>query len=207
MFVGSEGGAFLLNASLPLAAVGVYSVALAASRLVLQVSIALRTALQPRLVADEHDSAAVTTRVTRHGLLWMLAIALALAVGSPLAPLIFGPDFGAVGPTLTMLLPGMVAYGVWQLLAGHLLRLGRRGFLAVTAWLFGLGSLGLQAIGIHLFGLTGAAAGLSAAYVIATLVVLVGFIHLSGRSARELVPRPGDLSFYIGLGRRVLATL
>jgi O-antigen/teichoic acid export membrane protein len=206
MFIGSEGGAFVLNASLPLAAVGIYSVALAASRLVLQVSIALRSALQPRLVADEQNSAAVTVRVTRHGLLWMVAMAAGLAIGSPLAPVVFGPEFDAVGPALTVLLPGMIAYGVWQLLAGHLLRLGRRGLLAATAWLFGLTSVALQAVGVQLFGLAGAAAGLSLAYVVATLVVLVAFVHVSGRSVRELVPSSADLAFYIGLGRRVLAT-
>ena len=75
MFVGSEGGAFVLNANLDVATVGIYSVALSVSRLVLQVSIALRTALQPRLVAGEQDSAAVTARVTRHGLMWMVAVA------------------------------------------------------------------------------------------------------------------------------------
>jgi hypothetical protein len=42
--------------------------------------------------------------------------------------------------------------------------------------------------------------------VIATIIVLVAFVHLSGRSARELVPVPGDLAFYVGLTRRVLAT-
>ena len=146
MFVGSEGGAFVLNANLDVATVGIYSVALSVSRLVLQVSIALRTALQPRLVADEQDSAAVTARVTRHGLLWMVAIACALAIGSPLAPVVFTREFDAVGPALVLLLPGMVAYGVWQLLAGHLLRIGRRGFLAATAWLFGVTSIVLQAV-------------------------------------------------------------
>ena len=145
MFVGSEGGAFVLNANLDVATVGIYSVALSVSRLVLQVSIALRTALQPRLVAGEQDSAAVTARVTRHGLMWMVAVACALAIGSPLAPVVFTREFDAVGPALVLLLPGMVAYGVWQLLAGHLLRIGRRGFLAATAWLFGLTSIVLQA--------------------------------------------------------------
>ena len=124
MFVGSEGGAFVLNANLDVATVGIYSVALSVSRLVLQVSIALRTALQPRLVAGEQDSAAVTARVTRHGLMWMVAVACALALGSPLAPVVFTREFDAVGPALVLLLPGMVAYGVWQLLAGHLLRIG-----------------------------------------------------------------------------------
>jgi O-antigen/teichoic acid export membrane protein len=206
MFLGSEGGAFVLNANLPLAMVGIYSVALSVSRLVLQVSIALRTALQPRLVAGEQDSAAVTTRVTRHGLLWMFVLACALAIGSPLASAVFGREFEGVGPVLVLLLPGMVAYGVWQLLASHLLRIGRRGFLAATAWLFGLASIALQAVGAQLFGLPGAALGLSLAYVVATIVVLVAFVRTSGRPARELLPVPGDLAFYVGLTRRVLAT-
>jgi O-antigen/teichoic acid export membrane protein len=205
MFVGSEGGAFVLNANLDVTAVGVYSVALSVSRLVLQISVALRTALQPRLMGSEQDSGAVTARVTRHGLLWMVLIALALAVGSPLAPAIFTRDFAGVGPALILLLPGMVAYGVWQLLASHLLRIGRRAFLGWVAWLFGIVSIALQAIGVQLFGLVGATAGLSVAYVVATLVVLVAFIQVSGRPVRELVPAPGDLAFYVGLTRRALA--
>jgi O-antigen/teichoic acid export membrane protein len=206
MFIGSEGGAFVLNANLPLAAVGVYSVALSVSRLVLQISIALRTALQPRLVAAEQDSAAITARVTRHGLLWMVAVALALAIGSPLAPIVFTREFAGVGPALMLLLPGMVAYGVWQLLASHLLRIGRRGFLAATAWLFGLTSMALQALGAQFFGLAGAAAGLSIAYVVAMVVVLFAFLRLSGRPLRELVPAPSDFAFYVGLTRRAFAT-
>ncbi len=206
MFLGSEGGAFVLNANLDVASVGIYSVALSVARLVLQVSIALRTALQPRLLTAEQDSAAVTARVTRHALLWMVAMACALAIGSPLAPFIFTREFTAVGPVLVLLLPGMVAYGVWQLVASHLLRLGRRGLLAAIAWLFGLSSILLQAIGAQVFGLSGAAAGLSIAYVAATVVVLVVFVQLSGRPARELLPVPGDLAFYVGLTRRVLAT-
>lgn len=205
MFVGSEGGAFVLNANLDVAAVGVYSVALSVARLVLQISVALRTALQPRLMGSERDSAAVTAQVTRHGLLWMVLIAVALAIGSPLAPVIFTRDFSAVGPALVLLLPGMVAYGVWQLLASHLLRIGRRAFLGWVAWLFGFVSIALQAIGAQWFGLIGATAGLSVAYVVATGVVLVVFVQVSGRPARELVPAPGDLAFYVGLTRRALA--
>ena len=148
----------------------------------------------------------MTTRVTRHGLLWMFVLACVLAIGSPLAPFVFGREFEGVGPALVLLLPGMVAYGVWQLLASHLLRIGRRGFLAVTAWLFGLASIGLQAVGAQLFGLPGVAAGLSLAYALATIVVLVAFVRISGQSVRELLPVPGDLAFYVGLTRRVLAT-
>src|SRR5262249_19649011 len=105
MFIGSEGGAFVLNASLDVATVGIYSVALSIARLVLQISIALRTALQPRLIGPEADSAAVTVRVTRHGLLWMSAVAVCLALGSPLVPYIFTREFAAAAPALVILLP------------------------------------------------------------------------------------------------------
>jgi O-antigen/teichoic acid export membrane protein len=136
----------------------------------------------------------------------MFLIACGLAIGSPLAAFVFGRDFAAVGPVLVVFLPGMVAYGIWQLLASHLLRIGRRGFLAWVAWVFGVMSIVLQALGAQFFGVAGAAAGLSVAYLLATGVVLVAFVQVSGRSARELVPAPGDLAFYVGLTRRALAT-
>jgi O-antigen/teichoic acid export membrane protein len=169
------------------------------------VSIALRTALQPRLIGPEADSAAVTTRVTRHGLLWMLLLAVGLAIGSPLVPVVFTREFGPAAPALVLLLPGMVAYGVWQLVAGHLLRIGRRGLLAANSWLFAVAAIVLQALGADAFGLTGAAAGLSLAYVVGAAVATAAFLRLSGRPARELVPVPADVAFYVRLTRGALA--
>jgi O-antigen/teichoic acid export membrane protein len=182
-------------------------VALAIARLVLQISIALRTTLQPRLVGPEADAAAVTARVTRHGLLWMLAAAACVAVGSPLVPVIFTREFGAAEAPLVLLLPGMVAYGVWQLVAGHLLRIGRRGLLAANSWLFAVAAIGLQVIGAQTLGLAGAAAGLSLAYAIGAGVATLAFLRLSGLSPRTLVPAASDLSFYSGLARAVLSSV
>ena len=47
---------------------------------------------------------------------------------------------------------------------------------------------------------------MSLAYLLATVVVLVAFVRTSGRPARDLLPVPGDLAFYVGLTRRALAT-
>jgi len=206
MFIGSEGGAFVLNANLDIATVGIYAVALSIARLVLQVSMALRTALQPRLVGSEADSAAITARVTCHGVLWMLLAAVGLAVCSPLVPVIFTSEFAAAAPVLVLLLPGMVAYGVWQLLAGHMLRVGQRGFLGLIACVFAAVSIVLQLLGIQTLGLAGAAIGLTLAYLVATSIVLVGFLRASGMHWRELMPAPADFAFYVGLTRRALAT-
>jgi O-antigen/teichoic acid export membrane protein len=201
MFIGSEGGAYILNARLDLAAVGIYTVALSVARLVLQISIALRTVLQPRLVGVDVDPADMTARVTRHGLLWMMLLALGLGACAPLLPLVFSREFAESAPVLVLLLPGMVAYGVWQLLASHLLRIGRRGILAGIAWAFAALAVVLQAVGVQTLGLVGAAAGLSLAYLLGAGLVALAFVRLSGRPLRDLLPGSAEVAFYVSLVR------
>ena len=205
VFLGNDGGAFALNATLDPASVGVYTVALSVARLVLQVSMALRTTLQPHLVAPGADPAAVTARVTRHGLLWMLLVSCALALAAPLVPLVYGREFAAAGLALVLMLPGMVAYGVMQLLASHLLRVGRRGVLAVSSWTFAAASVVLQFLGAQAGGLLVASAGLSVAYILAAGIVLAQFTRLAGCPARDLLPGPGDVGWYFALIRRLFA--
>ncbi len=203
-YLGNEGGAYALNASLDLASVGVYTVALGVARLVLQVSMALRTTLQARLAGPGVDASTLTARVTRHGIVWMLAVALGLAAGSPLVAFVFGRDFSAAGPALVWMLPGMVAYGVMQLLAGHLLRVGRRGVLALSSWAFAMASIALQALGAHLGGLVGASAGMSVAYFVGLAIVAVAFCRESGVPASGLLPGSSEVAYYVDLSRRIL---
>ncbi len=202
-YLGNEGGAYVLNAGLDVAAVGAYSVALGVARLVLQVATALRTALQPRLVGPEADAALVTGRVARHGIAWMLLLSLGLAVGSPLVPVVFGSSFAAAEPAVLWMLPGMVAYGAMQLLASYLLRVGRRGVLALSSWTFALASIGFQALGASAGGLVGASIGLSLAYLLSAAIVVVAFWRASALPVRLLVPGPAELAFYTALARRV----
>lgn len=205
-FVGNEAGRYVLNAQMDLGTVGVYGVALTVARLVTQVSMALRTALQPRLVGRELDSAATTTRVTRHGLLWMLLVAAGLALGSPLVPVVFSAEFAGATALLLVLLPGMVAYGLAQLLAGHLLRVGRRRVLAFSSGVFALASVLLQWLGITLYGAAGAAAGLSLAYGLMATIVVLAFVHTVGGSVGDLLPRAADVAAYRGLLGRAPAS-
>ena len=67
-------------------------------------------------------------------------------------------------------------------------------------------SIALQAALAPSLGLAGAAAGLTLAYVVACGAVLFCFLRLSGQSARDVVPSVGDVAFYVGLTRRMLAT-
>lgn len=204
-FLGNEAGKYVLNYALDPMAVGVYVVALSIARLVLQVSMALRTVLQPRLVQPGADAAAVTTRVTRHGILWMALVAVGLAIASPLVPAVFGADFDRAVPVLLAALPGMLAYGLMQLLAGQLLRMGRRRTLAVTSTVLALGSVSFQWVGALAAGAPGAAAGLSLAYACSAVLVLAAFVRLTGRPARTLLPGLDEVRFYRGLTSAVLA--
>jgi O-antigen/teichoic acid export membrane protein len=201
VFLGNEGGRYVLNGALDLASVGIYAVALSVARLVLQVSQAMRTALQPRLVVAEPDAAALTVRITRHGVLLMLAVAAGLTLGAPLMGVVFGRAFAASGPVMVLMLPGMVAYGVAQLAGSHLLRAGWRGSLAWSSWAFAVGSLLFQGVGAAAAGVEGAALGLSAGYVVMAATVVGPFWKLTGRGPLDLLPGRGELRFYLGLAR------
>lgn len=202
-YVGSEAGAYVVNGELDLAAVGVYAVALAVARLVLQVPMALRTVLQPRLV-HEMDPATVTAMVTRHGVLWMAAACVGLSVCAPLVPYIFGVEFNAAPPVLVLLLPGMLGYGLMQLLTGYLLRRGQRAVVVASACAFAMGSIGLQLLGVRLGGLPGAALGLSLAYLAAAVVTVTAYQRASERPVRELAPGWAELRYYVVLLRQVV---
>jgi hypothetical protein len=95
----------------------------------------------------------------------------------------------------------MVAYGVWQLLASHLLRIGRRGILAGIAWAFAALAVVLQVVGVQTLGLVGAAAGLSLAYLLGAGLVALAFVRLSGRPLRDLLPGSAEVAFYVSLVR------
>jgi O-antigen/teichoic acid export membrane protein len=206
-YVGNEAGPFVLNASFDLASVGIYAVAISVARLVLQLATILRTVLQPRLVLPGTDPAIVSARVTRHGLLGMLVMALALATGSPLMPLVFGAEFAAAPPALVLMLPGMIAYGIMQLLAGFLLRVGHRRTLAISSCVLAVASVGLQGLGARYGGVNGAAFGLSLAYLCASAIVTSAFLRGSALPLREILPAPSDLGVYLQVGRHLAASL
>lgn len=204
MYIGNEAGAFVLNPEMGLAAVGVYSVALSVARLVLQISTALRTALQSRLVNEGVQAPALTARVIRHGLLLMLGVGVGVAVLAPLVPLVVGKEFGGSSLAVALAVPGMVAYGVWQLVAGFLLLRGRRPFLAMVACGFAVGSVLFQVLGARLAGISGATAGLSVAYILGASVAVWGFGRESNIPLSELIPGPGDLVFYLHVLERLM---
>lgn len=202
-YVGNESGSFVLNVGLDLAAVGVYAVALSVARLVIQISMALRTVMAPRLIAAGSDPVDVTVQVTRHGVLAMVVVACGLGLGAPLVPLVFGAGFGQASWVLVLMLPGMVAYGVSQILAVYLHRIGKRGLLAISSWSFVVASIAFQVLGVRAAGLLGAALGLTLAYGAMMAIELLGFSRYAARPLPSLLPRLADLAVYWSLARHV----
>lgn len=204
-YVGNEAGVFVLNATLDLAAVGAYVVSMTLARLVLQVSLVMRTVLQPRLMGATADAAAITVQVTRHGILWMVLGALVLLAAAPLVPLVFGPDFAAAIPPLGALLPGMIAYGVMQLVVGYLLRMGKRRVVALSSLVLATASVGLQWFGAQEAGLVGAAIGSSVAYGLAAALIVLAFARTAHQPPWVLLPRRAELGQYAVVARQLLA--
>src|SRR5690606_23929524 len=121
-----------------LADVGYYATALGLATYVTFVSVSVRTVLQARMPALSDQPSAIadlTVIVGRHALLLLCGAALGLAlVARPAINLLYGPEFDPAYLPLVLLLPGMVFYGLQQILASYFTALRQYGTPAIGSW-------------------------------------------------------------------------
>ncbi len=126
------------------------------------------------------------------GLLTGAGLLVLLAVPGNVLTAIFGPEFGAARPVLLWLAPGVLAMSIgmqlstWFAGAGHYAPNNR----ATTAGL--LVSVPACALLIPRFGVVGAAAATSLAYITITGVLLWQFRGSTGSGLRAFIPRLAD---------------
>jgi len=127
-FLNHRADVFFLSASRGTAEVGVYTLAVGFAQLILVVAAAFAQPLLPQVsaIGDARAAALATARICRLylTLATSAAIGLALAV-PPLLPLVFGPTFAKSGPPLLMLLPGVIAFGLVNILISYFAGIGR----------------------------------------------------------------------------------
>lgn len=207
IFLAGQMGPYIVNVFSTLSDVGYYATALGLATYVTFVSVSVRTVMQarmPGLSGRPEALAELTVLVGRHALIWLLGAAAALAlVARPAITLLYGHDFDPAYPLLLLLLPGMVCYGLQQILASYFTALRMYRTPAVGAWVVAVVALGLQVVAMPLLGVAGAAAALSLGYAAAYLFFLVIFVRTTGRPAREFVPGLEDCRYYVHLIRQV----
>jgi O-antigen/teichoic acid export membrane protein len=201
---------FLILILVNTAGVGLYSVASSQTEGLLIIANSVAVVFLTNVTSGDADNALRMTPVTcRNTLLVTGAAAAVAAVIAPFwVPAVFGSDYqGAVVPYL-WLLPGMVALSGAKILAAYVFSRGRP---IINAWI----SLVILVIDIPmtsaliaLFGVSGAAVGTSAGYILTLALTSIAYKRLSGGSILEaLLPRRSDVGIYVDGVRSLLRRL
>ncbi len=188
---------FALERSAGLAAVGVFSTAVALAE-VLWIpvnSLAAMTLSRVSRLGAEPSTRAFVLRLTRLAMVGMLAAALAatvIPVGGITA--LLGRDFAGVRAVLLKLLPGVVALGVTMVTSSYNAGHG----LYVRNLQAALAGLCITAVGywvlIPRWGEGGAVLAMNLAYVATSLWLWVGFVRREKVAASEWTPRVSDFA-------------
>jgi O-antigen/teichoic acid export membrane protein len=197
----------VVAAILPLSDVGRYSVAIAIGETVLLLSRALVTSSLSTVAHSEPvEAARVTLRAVRHAALLLLVAGVALVPIALLIEPVFGEAFAGAALPLIILVPGIVTFGVSEILQSYfLLTLERsREYLTRFALATAL-NLTLALILVPVIGLEGAAVATSTSYVIGSFFLFVRFAQLSGvRRLSAYLPGREEVRDYVRLLGRFL---
>ena len=196
---------FVINVYGTLADVGYYATALGLATYVTFVSVSIRSVLQSRLSsagAQPHSVATLTAIITRHTFIWLLVAAAGLGlIGKPVIVLLYGEEFSPAYLPLLYLLPGMVCWGLQQILASYFNALSEFRVGTLGAWIVAIVGIGLQITVTPILGVTGAAAALSLGYATALSVYIVLFCRHSGFGFLTLLPSSTEIRSYLTIVR------
>jgi O-antigen/teichoic acid export membrane protein len=186
---------------------GLYAVAAAAAVVVRTHATALGMVAMPSVAgradrAGQHRVLAsfarltLATSLTAAAAVWLLA--------GPLVRLVYGREFAPAVPALRILVLGIVAASLRQVVGDGLRGLGAplgATLAELASWVVGLAGL---LVLIPLAGLNGAALAVSLSYL-AALILVLALARRAGLRLRELlVVTPGDLAWLGQLGHQVM---
>jgi O-antigen/teichoic acid export membrane protein len=200
----------ILNGFAGVAAVGFYSIAVAAAELIWYVSNSVSQVLFPHISnVDRAEANRITPIICRNTLFASLVAAAAMFLVS--RTLIVGLYSAAMLPAvqpLWLLLPGIVALSVGKVIASYLSGVGKPIYASYIAAGTLVCTVALDVLLIPRYGASGAAVASSIAYTVATLASLWAFRRESGSSLRAaLILRGEDLDRYGRLFKAALSRL
>jgi O-antigen/teichoic acid export membrane protein len=184
-----------IGALLGSSALGHYAMASAAAELLLIVPEAVTTPLMKRLLQQDRDMQRLTPLALRLTATVMLGACLGMAlIGEWLIVTLFGVVYQPAYPALLALLPGLFGLCYASILRLDLLGKNRPGTVSLLMGAGALLNLALNLILIPRYGIVGAAAASSIAYLGVTLALLALYCRLSGVALwQTLIILPSDL--------------
>lgn len=191
---------FVLQAFVPLAAVGEYVVAVLVAELALTFGGALSTSVNTLVARYEGEARQTETIGTsmRHGVILTGVVIVGLAVfGSFVIEIAFGSAFRPAVTPMYILLPGMMFLGTGVVVTGNLRGAGRPGMSSVIAGVTVAVTLALDLALIPRYGVNGAAVASTVAYTVYGAAGVVVLARVTGIPVRQLaVPTLADFTAY-----------
>jgi O-antigen/teichoic acid export membrane protein len=185
--------------------VGIYAVAVGLSETVWWIANAVALALLPRLTRMDADKGAEVTSVACRNTLALAAVAAAGVGGVSLVAvrMLFGDAFSPATWAILWLMPGIVALSGAKVLTSYIFSQGKMAVNSLIALVALGGTLLFDVFLIPRFGINGAAAASSLAYVMTLILALYFYQRLSRNSFLNcLLLRSSDLRLYSDLARR-----
>jgi len=171
------------------ASLGYYAVSVSIAEILLSISGAISQPFLPiRLGLHMKDAKIVTPIVIRHVLFIMLAVCLSLSViGKFIIFILYGRDFLPAYSALLWLLPGVLTLTIYRFLKADIYSYNQPGFVSWSSFITMLCNLLLNYLLIPKYGISGAAISSSISYGLATSMLLVHFVRLSGNSYQDIL--------------------
>ena len=187
---------------------GIYSLAVSTGQAMWHISRPLAVSAFGRVVSgSKEESAELTAACLRHSLfLVTLACAVLFFAGPPLIVLIYGHKFGAAGPALQWILPGIVAYCAMPFLSQFFtVQVGRPMLATIAGAISTVVCVVTMLLLLSRFGIVAGAMGTSASYVASFIFMLVLFQRETKLSPfKMLVFTRSDFRHYLTLGRALI---
>lgn len=199
---------YIVRGFVGLAGVGIYAIGVSMTEAVWLLANSVAIVLLPRLTsAGDEDVRWMTPVACRNTMLVAAGGSIVLAVAAPIVvPAMFGHRFDDSVQALWWLLPGTVALTGSKVLTSYIFSQGRplvnTGITCVSLVVTVAALLAL----VPPFGVNGAAAASSLAYLAHLCAALFAYGRISGEEPwRAIVPHPSDARLYADGAREVLA--
>jgi O-antigen/teichoic acid export membrane protein len=198
-FLAARVDVYLLAALLaePSAPLGFYSMAVAMAEIAYLFPSAVSTFFFPHVAgAPREESDRQVAMVSRVTLLLTGTVGLALVPISTIAIPLLLPGFEPALPALYILLPGVVAISVSQVLSGYVAGLGRPGLASAVSITALITNVMLNLVLIPHFGILGASTASLISYTLSAVIYSVIGARLTGHRPSDFwIPRRGDVRF------------
>jgi O-antigen/teichoic acid export membrane protein len=186
---------------------GVYAVASQVANLLTMLPGVIAMLLFPRVAFSQDARGEFAIQVTRHVAFLMVIMCTAVAAGSFLLPIVYGPGFADATIQLLILLPGVCLIGIESVLVQHFTGTGLPLAIPVFWVITLIVSVGLNLALVPAFGARGAAATSTVSYSLIFLLVAVYFCLKTGRRPVEILfLRRRELWELLGRSRLFLAS-